>query len=227
MPRLTANLAIDRYDYAADALGRLKTQLPSLTVFDIGPGDGRMRRIEADGFAWRGFDRTGWDDVTTWDLTDPWPAGEAKAGAALLLDVIEHTANPGLGLQHVADALAPGGYLVLTVPNPGWSASRINLLVKGFVSGFSPRDLDENHHVFTPWPHILERLLNDAGFSVVEYVTLNGHTTPFRAEGGLFLPARYALNLVLMLIERLAPASRGMSYGVVARRSDAAPSDPR
>jgi hypothetical protein len=227
MPRLNANLAIDRYTYAAQVLERLKTELPSLTVFDIGPGDGRMRRIAADGFTWRGFDRTGWGEVSAWDLSDPWPDGEGRAGAALLLDVIEHTANPGLGLQHIADAVAAGGYLILTVPNPGWSASRINLLARGFVSGFSPQDLDENHHVFTPWPHILERLLNDAGFSVVEYVTLDGRTTPFRANGRLFLPARYALNLVLMLIERLAPASRGMSYGFVAKRSGPAQSAER
>lgn len=94
-------------------------------------------RVEALGLSWRGFDIKAWQDVQKWDLSDPCPIAD-KAGAILLLDVIEHTVNPGLGLKNTADALDADGYLILTVPNPRWSASRLHTLVFGWPSGFTP-----------------------------------------------------------------------------------------
>jgi hypothetical protein len=61
-------------------------------------------------------------------------------------------------------------------------------------------------------------MLQDAGFEVEEYVTIDGKTTPFSRPGNLFLPARYMLNVGLIAIERLDPSSCGMSYGVIARK---------
>ncbi len=218
MTTVTRNHGIGRYDYALLSLRALHPQLPSKIVFDIGPGDGRMRLIEQDGFTWQGFDREPWGDVKLWDLSEPGPVPETKAGAILFLDVIEHLINPGLALKQISDALQEGGYLILTAPNPHWSGSRANMLVHGVASGFSKQDLDENHHVFMPWPHILERMLNDVGLQIEEYVTLDGRTTLFRADGNLFLPARYLLNLGLMAMEYKNPSAQGMSFGLVAKK---------
>lgn len=44
----------------------------------------------------------------------PLPQPELTAGAAILLDVIEHCVNPGLALQHVSTVLNPNGRLILT-----------------------------------------------------------------------------------------------------------------
>lgn len=50
------------------------------------------------------------------------------------------------------------------------------MLFRGLASGFAPLDLWQNHHVFPAWPHVLEKLLGDAGFQIEEHVTLDGWT---------------------------------------------------
>jgi SAM-dependent methyltransferase len=202
-----ANLEMDRYQFAFEALRT--SSLPSKLVFDVGAGDGRMRRIETLGFRWRGFAQTAWQpwEIEQWDLTDPCPAIE-KAGAVLLLDVIEHCLNPGLALKNISQALLPGGRLIVTTPNPRWSASRLHNLLFGWPSGFTCRDIDDNHHVFPAWPHILEKLLGDADFAIEEYVTLDGQSRLFR----------HRLSAARVLIESFDHSACGMSYAFVARK---------
>jgi len=218
MRKPTANLTASRYEFAFTSLKSLASSLPSKIIFDVGPGDGRMRYIESAGFSWRGFDQTAWGDVQRWDLTEPCPTPDASVGAVLLLDVIEHLLNPGLALKNIATVLQPGGRLILTTPNPRWSASRVHNLFRGNLSGFTQRDLDDNHHVFTPWPHIVEKMLHDARLVIDDYVTLDGKTRLLSRPGTLFLPARYILNVVLIVMEKLDPCSCGMSYGLIARK---------
>jgi len=44
------------------------------TVFDVGAGDGFMkRRLEAAGFTWFGFDIAARDGIVRWDLGNPCP----------------------------------------------------------------------------------------------------------------------------------------------------------
>lgn len=213
----SANLPFSRYDYAMQRLRELA--LPSKIVFDVGAGDGRLSGIESFGFDWNGFDLKSSGNVQRWDLSEPCPVqAEKAAGAVLLLDVIEHCVNPGLALQNIAAATAPGGRLILTTPNARWSASRPHFLLRGTLSGFTRLDLEQNHHLFPLWPHVLEKLLGYAGFAIEEYVTLDGRTKLLGRPGNLFLPARYALNSILLFIEALDPASRGMSCGFVARK---------
>ena len=177
-----------------------------------------MRKIETSGFRWRGFDIHPWRDVLKWDLSDPCPISDEKAGAALLLEVIEHCVNPGLALKHISDAMLENGELFLTTPNPSWSACRAHMFVRGKLSGFTQHDLTENHHVLPIWPHVLERLLQYAGFAVEAYVTLEGKTKLFDRPGKLFLPARYALNLFQMIVERCDSNACGPTYGIIARK---------
>jgi hypothetical protein len=204
----TSNLDAGRYDFTLEKMRSLAPLLPSKIVFDIGPGDGRMRRIEDFGFIWRGFDFASWKDVAKWDVSnDPCPVDQ-KAGAALLLDVIEHCVNPGRALRGIADALEENGRLIVTTPNPRWSASRLHTLVYGWPSGFTQLDLEKNHHIFTPWPHHIHKLLTDAGLVLDEYVTLDGKSKPFR----------HRLSLLRVLIEALDPSACGMSYAMIARK---------
>lgn len=217
MARPQSALNQSRYDYAYATLDRLRHDLPSDLVFDIGAGDGSMERIGKLGLSWRGYDQTAWRRAGRWDLSEPYPDRE-RCGAALLLDVIEHCVNPGLALRNVSNAMMPGGRLILTVPNPRWSGSRVGTLLTGYASGFMPIDLDLNHHIFTPWPHILAKLLSDAGFSVEEYVTLDGRTNPFRQRLGMLYPLRVMSGFLRAVIELLDPSAIGMSYAFVATR---------
>jgi len=104
------------------------------------------------------------------------------------------------------------------MPNPRWSASRIHTVFRGCPSGFTQLDLDTNHHVFTPWPHIVEKILHDAGFVIDNYVTLDGKTKLFRHPISFSYPARCLLDLARKVIEQLDTSACGMSYGLVARK---------
>jgi len=174
--------------------------------------------IERAGCSWHGFDLVPTSiEVLAWNLANPCPVQTPRPGVVLLLDVIEHLVNPGLALTHIAQLLPPGGRLVMTMPNPRWSRSRLHALLYGNPACFTQSDLDLNGHVFTPWPHIMIRMLHDAGFEVEEYVTLDGRYGLPGRPFSLRYPIRLAHALVLMLLERLDPSACGMSYGLVAR----------
>ena len=218
MSKPTSNLDFSRYDFAFATLQALMPSLPSKVVFDIGAGDAPMKRIESIGLSWHGFDLKSSPEISHWDLNSPCPKTELSAGAAILLDVIEHCVNPGLVLQNVSAVLHPNGRLILTTPNPRWSRSRIHSLFFGYPTCFTQSDLDTNHHVFTPWPHIMEKMLHDAGFEIDDYVTLDGKTRLLDRPISYSYPAKCILRLGLMAIEQLDSSACGMSYGLIARK---------
>jgi len=213
------NLPASRYEWALQCVQRLQLQRPSNVVFDIGAGDGRMKvPIEAAGYSWYGFDLVPSSPIiSVWNLAGPCPAEVTRPDAVLLLDVIEHLANPGLALANIANLLKPGGWIVMTMPNPRWSRSRIHALLHGNPACFTQSDLDLNGHVFTPWPHIVMRMLRDVGFEIEDYVTLDGKTGWPGKPISLRYPLRLLHALGNKLLERLDSSACGMSYGLVAR----------
>ena len=54
------------------------------------------------------------------DLAEPWPFDEGSACAVVLLDVLEHMADPVAALRQAHRALAPGGAVIVTVPAYEW-----------------------------------------------------------------------------------------------------------
>lgn len=62
----------------------------------------------------------GIEDVHTHDLAEPWPVEPSTVRAVVLLDVLEHLADPVGVLRHAASALEEGGGIVLTVPAYPW-----------------------------------------------------------------------------------------------------------
>ncbi len=217
----SANLAWSRYEFAAACVARLIQVAPVPWVFDIGAGDGRLANsTRASGAGWRGFDLLpASPEIAPWNLLSPCPDRGAGAGVVLLLDVIEHLSNPGVALANIAAVVPRGGFLVLTAPNPRWSRSRVHALLHGFPACFTEMDLERNGHVFTPWPHVVEKMLRDEGFEVEEYVTLDGPTGWPGRPISLRYPLRLAHSMVNMCIESLDASACGMSYGIVARRS--------
>lgn len=217
---LRANLAESRFEWAEQCVASLLARAPSHRVADIGAGEGKMRAaVERYGASWQGFDLApAAPGVIQWDLDEPAPARADRPGIVLLLEVVEHLRNPWRAMQNVADLLAPGGYLVLTTPNPRWSRSRMYALAQGVPACFTEDDLRVNHHVFTPWPHILARLLGDVGLTVEDYVTIDGRTQWPAGPWTLRYPIRAALAAANKLVERRDPTACGMTYGIVARR---------
>jgi len=219
--RPAANLDKSRYVYAANAMRRYGAAFPGSLVFDVGAGDDGMRQdAEKAGLKWRGFDLDPrYPGIHRWDLSTPCPA-EEKAAIVLMLDVIEHMVNPGLAFCNVAQAMKPGAILILTAPNPRWSRSRVHALLHGYPACFTQSDLDNNGHVFTPWPHVMLKLLADAGFAIEEYVTLDGKTVWPWPPSSLNYPLRLAHAAINKAIEWGDPSACGMSFGMLARRME-------
>jgi hypothetical protein len=215
--KLSGNLELSRYAYAEDVAKRRLGAAGAKTIFDVGAGDGIMKRpLEAAGFKWAGFDIVPRDSISRWDLGHPCPVQGTAPDLVLWLDVIEHLANPGIALDHIVATMAPGATLLVTTPNPRWSRSRLWALHSGYLACFTQADLDLNRHIFPVWPHILERMLTDRGFTISEYVTLDGPTTWPGAPYSLRYPLRCAVATMMMVLERRDPTACGMSYGVVA-----------
>jgi|SRR5580700_533210 hypothetical protein len=226
--KLSGNLNLSRYAYAEDVAGRRLGAANAKTIFDVGAGDGIMRRpLEAAGFKWFGFDIAPGDGIGRWDLENPCPVQDVAPDLVLWLDVIEHLANPGIALDHITATMAPGATLVVTTPNPRWSRSRLWALYSGYPACFTQADLDQNRHVFPVWPHILERMLTDRGFTIAEYVTLDGVTTWPTASYSPRYPVRCAVAAMMMALERRDLTACGMSYGVVANLSGSPGALPR
>ena len=220
--KCSANLAINRYEWAYQSLVELLPLAPSPIVSDIGAGGGEMHPLtQKAGGKWQGFDLFPKSpEIQQWNLEQPAPAECPSAGIIIMLDVLEHLSNPWLGTHNIANTLLPGGFLILTVPNPRWSRSRLHALAKGYPTCFTQSDLDLNHHVFTPWPHIVEKLLNDTGFSIKSYVTLDGPTQWPGTPYNLRYPMRCTVALLNMAIERYDSTACGMSYGIVAQKDN-------
>ena len=54
------------------------------------------------------------------DLQEPWPVDPGSAKAVVLLDVLEHVADPVLVLRHAHQALSADGGVIFTVPAYPW-----------------------------------------------------------------------------------------------------------
>lgn len=214
------SLDLSRYEYAEHVLTQLRSLPPGSVVFDVGAGDGRLREpVEKLGMTWVGFDLYPKSaDTEKWDLEYPCPQPASMAKVVLLLDVIEHLGNPERGIRNIVSVLQLDGRLVLTTPNPLWSRSRVHAFLNGVPACFTQSDLDLNHHVFTPWPHILEKMLTDAGFEIDEYVTIDGKTRWPGRPLSLRYPIRFLHAGLNKMIERFDPSATGMSYALLARR---------
>lgn len=221
---LDGNLELDRYEWASEKIRNVHNgqKDKTVTIFDVGSRDNILKEYLLDiPVSYKGFDLEPITPATEkWNIEDPFPYLYPHPQVVALLEVIEHLNNPGLCLKNIGNTVKPGGYLILTTPNPKWSTSRITLLTTGELNCFSRSDLDLNHHVFTPWVHIVEKILVDSGFKIIEYVTLDGKTTIFDKtllQGNLV--KRFISRFVKKIIEYRDPSSCGMSYGLVAQKS--------
>lgn len=85
------------------------------------------------------------------------------------MEVIEHVAEPGRFARGLADALAPGGLLMLSTPNRT-ALSRLALITVGERLGHIPRGTHDWNRLLTPAE--LTGLLQAAGLAVIDVTGL-------------------------------------------------------
>jgi SAM-dependent methyltransferase len=94
----------------------------------VGAG-GNLLLFQSLGYETRGFDmleasvehvRARGARVDVHDLDQPWPVADGSTRVVLLLDVVEHVADPVATLRNAKRVLAPGGGVIVTVPAYQW-----------------------------------------------------------------------------------------------------------
>ncbi len=119
--------------------------------------------------------------------------------------------------------MKPDGTLVMTMPNPHWSRSRIHHALHGTLANFTQHDLDWNHHVFTPLRHV--------SGPPAPGVELEGRALRQHGNEAPWPKARLSLSYPLMCAEAAgkkavgADGQRGLRYelaSVIARPVDGA-----
>lgn len=207
-----------RYPWAVETLKKIKAENVQ-SVFDVGSEHGLLKPdVVAMGLAYQAYDIVKREGVKEWNVEENFPYTE-RPDAVLFLEVVEHLNNPWLGLKNIAAILPAGGYLVLSTPNPAWSDSRISLIRKGVLTMFTKDDLDVNHHVFTPWRHVLLKLLEDNGFEIVACENVGKKTSLMASPfWSLRLPFRLFYRGLKRLLEAVDKEAIGSVYGVVARK---------
>ncbi|MES2377405.1 MAG: methyltransferase domain-containing protein [Bacteroidota bacterium] len=222
--QLTGNISLNRFEWADKTAREVINKYFQETKpvhYDVGAGQNSLtKQLASETAIGYSFDLFPFDEsVKQWDIEKIFPYNYQPADIVTFLEIVEHLNNPWICMKNLSAAMAPGGFLVLTTPNPGWSTSRTCLLFKGFLTCFTQSDLDANHHVFIAWPHILQKLLADNGLEIIEYVTLDGPTRLF--SKGLKLSQfiiQFPARLIKIMIEKKDPSAMGMSYGIVARK---------
>ena len=90
-----------------------------------------------------------------------------KVNAVICVEVFEHLVNPEENIKEIYNALNPGGYLFLTVPNAAWWKHRVNLL-RGKLSyvendGYNTAN---NPHIRMWTPRTMKAFLRSNGFEI-------------------------------------------------------------
>lgn len=205
----------NRSDFACAMMDKYFKNLPNSVVSDIGSGWGNMRGpIEARGYQWQPFDYvTKIKESIMWDLNNPVSENTNSAGGVIFLEVLEHLANPELGLKNIYNHMEKGGILILSTPNPQSSVNVLHLLIKGVLYAFQPKHLIERH-VFTPWEHIVTFFLENLGFEILEYAIVDTQYQKLKPNN----LKSFIKRKIEQLIEWRNPKSIGMSYGLVVRK---------
>jgi 2-polyprenyl-3-methyl-5-hydroxy-6-metoxy-1,4-benzoquinol methylase len=98
---------------------------------------------------------------------DPFGPLGSKYDTVLMMDVIEHLADPAAALRKITGLLKPGGKLVFSVPNMAHVSVRLDLL----LGDLDYRDvglLDDTHLHFYSEKTLL-RVLREAGYAVDDW----------------------------------------------------------
>jgi 2-polyprenyl-3-methyl-5-hydroxy-6-metoxy-1,4-benzoquinol methylase len=212
------------HDYLMQLVGR------GHTVIDIGCGEGFVsQRLAAEGNQVVGVDvlerPKHLDSMKAYcrcDLSrgldpDLEPLVSAHADRILLLDVLEHLADPVPVLQACRKLLAPQGVAIVTLPNVANITVRLSLAVGRFE--YADRGILDRTHLRFYTRKSARRLLEANGFEVIEE-----RATVVPVELALAVapsnPVMVFLNRLLGLATRLFPKLLGYQFLFVARAAE-------
>jgi len=122
--------------------------------------------------------------------------GEGRFNVVVFGDVLEHLRDPLPVLRQARTLLAPGGYVVMSIPNVAHGAVRLQLLQGRF--DYRPTGLLDSTHIRFFTRDNLEVLLHDAGFAATDFLRTTAGL--FETELGL-TPDQVPADLVEQVLQ--------------------------
>lgn len=208
------------YDVTTQKLIGLGLNKKGKVIFDVGAGNSVLKdRINNWGSKWIGFDYIPREDyIKKWNVEEEVINIQETPDCILFLEVIEHLFNPGHAIKNICNIAKKDTYIIISTPNPYWSVIRIKFFLLGIFPNFTKENMDNNHHVFTAWPHVMEKLLSDNGFKIIDsYTLLSKAKFPIFTLNPIFL-VKLTFYLARKTFELFDKKTKGMSYGVIAKK---------
>lgn len=144
--------------------------------------------VEPDPEATAALEATGATVVTNTIEAATAPGGEldphtnpVRFDAIVFADVLEHVPDPASVLRAIRPLLAPGGWIVISVPNVSHIDVRLSLLAGAF--DYADTGLLDRTHLRFFTRKTLEQLLDEAGLVITD--VRRTHARPFTTELGM------------------------------------------
>jgi len=203
-----------------ETVARLLDPFPRGPLLDVPAGEGALSlRLSKMGFGVRACDlypeifRAPGIDVLRGDLSATLPYADGEFQYITCLEGLEHVENPHRSVREFARLLAPGGHLVISVPNILNIEERLKWLITGYTSHFKP--LSEAHLRMrrAEWGGREEVVLhiNPIAYTELRYILekhgfrlLGAHRDRRKPRLWLYWP----IAAMIRLIGRLTPAAK-------------------
>jgi len=121
------------------------TSLPTGRLLDVPAGEGALSiRLAEAGFAVSACDLypqifvPPHIEIRRGDLSEVLPYGDAAFEYVVCLEGLEHIENPHQAVREFHRVLAPGGHLIVSIPNILNIEERLKWLIYGYTSHFKP-----------------------------------------------------------------------------------------
>jgi len=149
---------------------------PPGRLLDVGCDDGfAARDLLKDGFQVVGIDRNPvtlgkaaryYQQTILADIESELPLPDGPFNVMIFADILEHLTNPATVFAHFAELLAPGGLVILSVPNVAHWYMRLSLLFGRFE--YRERGILDRTHLRFFTLRSARKFLEDAGFRIEE-----------------------------------------------------------
>ncbi|GEM_PF-108053 len=141
-----------------ETVARILDPLPRAKLLDVPAGDGMLlRRLAQAGFQAHACDLypelfTGAGiEVRRGDLSKTLPYANGEFQYITCLEGLEHIENPHQAIREFTRILAPGGHLIISIPNILNIEERIKWLLNGYTSHFKPISREHLHKRREEW----------------------------------------------------------------------------
>ena len=175
----------------------LSLNLENPSLFDVGSGQGGLLNLfKENGFKVTGnefsdeaiaFAKKKYDvDIVKKDILDI--NDNVQYDITHSNHVIEHVSDPTLYIKKIYDMTKEGGYFLMEIPNEFWNSIRYIQILFGLKRGRSV--YPSMHHNFFYKKHVIQNILEDAGFKIVKY---SGHYSKSKEHNNPVINSLYKL----------------------------------